>query len=122
MLLGASDAQVAQAPSPINDASGRKLYTHRLLVEMHQYHTAYLAGQITPEGEDVGINVVAAIRSANGLGACMHPSTLGGKHALIDHPLDFRGDQLFLSEQSGLGVDFDVEKLEAHQVYRRPGT
>jgi hypothetical protein len=40
----------------------------------------------------------------------------------IDHPIDFRGDQLFLSERPGLGVDFDVEKLESHLVYSRPGT
>jgi galactonate dehydratase len=42
-------------------------------------------------------------------------------NAFIDHPVDFQGDQLFLSDRPGLGVDFDVEKLEAHLVYRRPG-
>ena len=40
----------------------------------------------------------------------------------IDHPIDFHGDQLFLSERPGRGVDFDVEKLESCLVYRRPGT
>jgi L-alanine-DL-glutamate epimerase-like enolase superfamily enzyme len=33
---------------------------------MYQYHTAYLSGQIAPEGEDFEINVVAAIRDAVG--------------------------------------------------------
>lgn len=46
----------------------------------------------------------------------------GNYNTFIDHPLDFRGDQLFLSERPGLGVDFDVELLEAKSVYRRPGT
>ena len=45
----------------------------------------------------------------------------GNYNTFIDHPLDFRGDQLYLSDRPGLGVDFDVEKLEAHLVYRRPG-
>jgi L-alanine-DL-glutamate epimerase-like enolase superfamily enzyme len=36
------------------------------LAEMYQYHTAYLSGQISPEGEDFGINVIAAMREAVG--------------------------------------------------------
>lgn len=40
----------------------------------------------------------------------------------VDHPLDLRGDRLHLSDRPGLGVDLDVELLEAHTVYRRPGT
>jgi hypothetical protein len=43
-------------------------------------------------------------------------------HTFIDHRLDFRGDQLFLSGRPGLGVDLDVELLEAKSVYRRPGS
>ena len=43
-------------------------------------------------------------------------------NTFVDHPLDFRGDQLYLSERPGLGVDLDVELLEAKTVYRRPGT
>jgi galactonate dehydratase len=45
----------------------------------------------------------------------------GNYNTFIDHMLDFREDRLYLSERPGLGVDFDVEKLEAHLVYRRPG-
>ena len=45
----------------------------------------------------------------------------GNYNAFIDHPLVFRGDQLHLTERPGLGVDFDVAKLEAHLVYSRPG-
>src|SRR3954465_1541181 len=40
--------------------------TNRFFVEMNQFHTGYLAGQISPEGEDFGINVIAAIREAVG--------------------------------------------------------
>ena len=46
----------------------------------------------------------------------------GNYNRFIDLPLDFRGDQLFLSERPGLGVDLDADLLEAHTVYRRPGT
>src|SRR3954462_12258082 len=45
---------------------GRHGYTNTLFVEMYQYHTAYLSGQITPEGEDFGIDVIAAMREAVG--------------------------------------------------------
>lgn len=34
--------------------------------EMGPYHTAYATGQISPRGEDLGINIVAAIREAVG--------------------------------------------------------
>ena len=33
---------------------------------MSQFHTGYLAGQISSEGEDFGINVIAAMREAVG--------------------------------------------------------
>ena len=46
----------------------------------------------------------------------------GKYNTFIDHKLDFRGDQLYLSERPGLGVDLDAELLKAKSVYRRPGT
>jgi galactonate dehydratase len=46
----------------------------------------------------------------------------GNYNTFLDHPLDFRGDRLFLSDRPGLGVDLDVELLEAKSVYHRPGT
>jgi L-alanine-DL-glutamate epimerase-like enolase superfamily enzyme len=46
----------------------------------------------------------------------------GNYNLFVDHKLDFRGDQLYLSDRPGLGVDLDVELLEAKSVYRRPGT
>ncbi len=46
----------------------------------------------------------------------------GNDNTFIDYPLDFHGDQLSLSDRLGLGVDFDVKKLAACLVYRRPGT
>jgi galactonate dehydratase len=46
----------------------------------------------------------------------------GNYNTFVDHPLDFRGDQLFLSDRPGLGVDLNVELLEAKSIYRRPGT
>jgi L-alanine-DL-glutamate epimerase-like enolase superfamily enzyme len=46
----------------------------------------------------------------------------GHYNVFVDHPLDFRGDQLFLSDRPGLGVDLDVELLEAKSAYHRPGT
>jgi hypothetical protein len=46
----------------------------------------------------------------------------GNCNVFIVHPLDFRRDQLFLSNRPGLGVDFDVELLEAKSAYHRPGT
>ena len=45
----------------------------------------------------------------------------GNYNRFVDHPLDFRGDQLHLSDRPALGVDLDVELLEAKSVYRRPG-
>jgi galactonate dehydratase len=42
------------------------LVTNRFLVEMNQFHTGYLSGQISPEGEDFGVNVIAAMRDAVG--------------------------------------------------------
>jgi L-alanine-DL-glutamate epimerase-like enolase superfamily enzyme len=44
----------------------------------------------------------------------------GNDNVFLDHKLDFRRDQLYLSDRPGLGVDFDVELLEAKTVYRRP--
>jgi hypothetical protein len=46
---------------------------------------------------------------------------LGAGHDL-DRKLDFRGDPLFLSDRPGIGVDLDLELLEAKSVYRHPGT
>jgi len=42
----------------------------------------------------------------------------GHYNVFVDHPLDFRGDQLFLSDRP----DLDVDRLEAKSVYRRAGT
>jgi galactonate dehydratase len=44
----------------------------------------------------------------------------GNYTVFLDHKLDFRGDRLFLSDRPGLGVDLDVELLEAKSFYRRP--
>ncbi len=46
----------------------------------------------------------------------------GNYNVFLDHKLDFRGDQLFLSDRPGLGVDLDVDLLEPKSFYRRPGT
>ena len=46
----------------------------------------------------------------------------GNDNTFVDHPFDFRGGQLLLSERPGLGVELDVELLEAKSVSRRPGT
>src|SRR5262249_43012056 len=48
------------------DARRRLPCTNRLFVEMSQYHTGYLAGQISPESEEFGIKVIAALREAVG--------------------------------------------------------
>ena len=119
---------------------------------MNQYHMGYSSGQISPEGEDFGIDGIATPAEAYHVPINSHKAVgpfqvLAGAHAVItipnlyrlehnvanygdygnygkfvDHSLDFRGDQLHLSERSGLGVDLDVELLEAKSVYRRPGT
>ena len=34
----------------------------------------------------------------------------------IDHPLDIRGDKIYLSERPGLGIELDREYLKAHAV------
>ena len=74
-------------------------------LEMNQYHTGYLSGQISPEGEQFGIDVIAAMREA-----------IGPNVGIL---LDAHGHGI--SERPGLGVDLDVELLEAKSVYRRPG-
>jgi hypothetical protein len=79
--------------------------------EMYQYHTAYLGGQITPEGEDFGINVIAAIREAVGPNVGVLLDAHGHDNVFLDHKLNFRGDQLFLPDRPGLGVDLHVELL-----------
>jgi galactonate dehydratase len=35
-------------------------------LEMRPYHTGYVTGQISPEGEDLGVNIIAAMREAVG--------------------------------------------------------
>ena len=64
----------------------------------------YLSGQISPEGEDFGTNVIAAMREAIG----SNVGILQDAHGRC------------ISERPGLGVDLDVELLEAKSVYRRP--
>jgi L-alanine-DL-glutamate epimerase-like enolase superfamily enzyme len=88
---------------------------------MEPYHTGYLHGQISSEGEDFGVHVIAAIREAVGPHVGVLPGAHGHYNVFVDHKLDFRGDQLFLSDRPGLGVDLDVERLEATSVYRRAG-
>jgi len=89
-------------------------------MEIEPYHTGYLHGQISAEGEDFGVNVIAAMREAGGPSIGILLDAHGNYNVFVDHPLDFRGDQLFLSERPGLAVDLDVEPLEAKSVYRRP--
>ena len=43
---------------------------------MGQFHTRYLAGQISPEGEDLGVNIIAAMREAVGPNVGMLRDTL----------------------------------------------
>jgi L-alanine-DL-glutamate epimerase-like enolase superfamily enzyme len=119
---GARRSILRRAPGSIADARRRSPYTNELFVEMYQYHTVYLSGQITPEGEDFGINVIAAIREAVGPKIGVLLDAHGHYNVFLYHKLDVRGDQLFLSDRPGLGVDLDVELLEAKSFYRRPGT
>ena len=79
---------------------------------MYKYHTGYLSGQISPEGEDFGINVIAAMREAVGPNIGILLDAHGHYNVFLDHPLDLRGDQLLLSDRPGLGVHFDVELRE----------
>ncbi len=34
----------------------------------------------------------------------------------IDHPLDLRGDKIFLSDRPGLGIELDREYMRAHSL------
>ena len=41
---------------------------------------------------------------------------LSAYNAFIDHPLDIRSGDLYLSERPGLGIELDKEYLKAHAV------
>ncbi len=41
---------------------------------------------------------------------------LNAYDAFIDHPLDIRGDKIYLSERPGLGIELDKDYMRAHVV------
>ncbi|MDP7484728.1 MAG: mandelate racemase/muconate lactonizing enzyme family protein [Dehalococcoidia bacterium] len=41
---------------------------------------------------------------------------LSGYNVMIDHPLDIRGGDLYVSDRPGLGINLDPEWLAAHEV------
>lgn len=43
-------------------------------------------------------------------------ANLSAYDAYIDHPLDVRGDKLYLSDRPGLGIELDKEYMRAHSV------
>ena len=41
---------------------------------------------------------------------------LNAYDVLIGHPLDIRGDKIYLSDRPGLGVELDKDYMRAHVV------
>lgn len=45
-----------------------------------------------------------------------HKAKLNAYDEFIDYPLDIRGDKIYLSDRSGLGIELDKEYMRAHVV------
>jgi galactonate dehydratase len=45
-----------------------------------------------------------------------HRAKLNAYDEFIDHPLDIRGDKIYLSDRPGLGVELDKDYMRAHIV------
>ncbi len=41
---------------------------------------------------------------------------LNAYNAYIDHPLDIRGDKIYLSDRPGLGIELDKDYMRAHAL------
>jgi galactonate dehydratase len=65
---GCSTAEAYAAAAKRTVATGHTALKCDPFLEMRQYHTAYVTGQISPDGEEQGIGIIAAIREAVGAG------------------------------------------------------
>tara|TARA_A100001037_G_scaffold259056_1_gene246629 strand:- start:1870 stop:2058 length:189 start_codon:yes stop_codon:yes gene_type:complete len=41
---------------------------------------------------------------------------LNSYDVMIDHPLDIRGDKIYLSDRPGLGIEMDKDYMRAHVI------
>ena len=45
-----------------------------------------------------------------------HKAKLNAYDVFIDHPLDIRGDKIYLSDRPGLGIELDKDYMRGHVV------
>ena len=45
-----------------------------------------------------------------------HKAKLNAYDVFTDHPLDIRGDKIYLSDRPGLGIELDKDYMRGHVV------
>jgi galactonate dehydratase len=75
---------------------------------------------ISPHDASGPINVLAGAHAMASVPNHYRVETTKAKlnayDAYIDHPLDIRGDKIYLSDRPGLGIELDKDYLRAHVV------
>ena len=76
---------------------------------------------ISPHDASGPINVLAGAHAMasvpNHYRVETHRAKLNAYDEFIDHPLDIRGDKLYLSNRPGLGIELDKDYMSAHVVH-----
>jgi galactonate dehydratase len=75
---------------------------------------------ISPHDASGPINVLAGAHAMasvpNHYRVETHRAKLNAYDVFIDHPLDIRGDKIYLSDRPGLGIELDKDYMRAHVV------
>jgi galactonate dehydratase len=75
---------------------------------------------ISPHDASGPINVLAGAHAMasvpNHYRVETHKAKLNAYDVFIDHPLDIRGDKIYLSDRPGLGIELDKDYMRAHVV------